>query len=300
MPPPSESQTPRPSQLAALPTEDDVAFYREHGWWISQRVLPDEVIDVARRGADRFYRGERDGELPFAAGFEDWRATDGGALRNNEFVSLRNHEVAALVRHPIIGAIAARLAGVRSVRLLDDQLVYKEAGRDDPTTAVGWHADHAYWGTCSSDNLITAWVPFHDVDEDRSPLTVLDGSHRWEGLEHARFFKHSNLDEVAERLRPAGSAAKRVVLALKKGQISFHHCWTLHGSLPNRSAESRLAIAIHIQDEGNRYRPAFAPDGSPVHIADERLCRRLPNGDPDFSDPAVFPVLWPCTTAGLA
>jgi hypothetical protein len=25
---------------------------------------------------------------------------------------------------------------------------------------------------------------------------------------------------------------------------------------------------------------------------DEKLCRKLPNGDPDFSDPAVFPTAW--------
>jgi hypothetical protein len=25
---------------------------------------------------------------------------------------------------------------------------------------------------------------------------------------------------------------------------------------------------------------------------DERLCRRLPNGDPDFADPSVMPVIW--------
>jgi hypothetical protein len=25
---------------------------------------------------------------------------------------------------------------------------------------------------------------------------------------------------------------------------------------------------------------------------DEKLCRKLPNGDPDFSDPAIFPTVW--------
>jgi hypothetical protein len=30
-----------------------------------------------------------------------------------------------------------------------------------------------------------------------------------------------------------------------------------------------------------------------VRIADELLCRRLPNGEPDFSDPVPFPTLWP-------
>jgi hypothetical protein len=25
---------------------------------------------------------------------------------------------------------------------------------------------------------------------------------------------------------------------------------------------------------------------------DETLCRKLPGGDPDFGDPAVFPTVW--------
>jgi ectoine hydroxylase-related dioxygenase (phytanoyl-CoA dioxygenase family) len=279
-------------QLDALPNEADIAFYQEHGWYVSQRLLSDEVIDAAQRGAERFYHGERDWQLPVQQGFDDWRPEKGGPLRNNEFVSLQNREIAALVRQPIIGAIAARLAGVTSVRLLDDQLVYKEPGTSDSSTVVGWHADHAYWGTCSSNNLITAWIPFHDVDETRGPLTIVDGSHRWTGLQHTRFFNDKNLDEMEQRLRAAGQAFKRITMTLKKGQISFHHCWALHGSLPNRSAKPRLALAIHIQDQDNHYRPAFAADGSPVQIADERLCRRLSNGDPDFADAAVFPVLW--------
>lgn len=282
-------------QVAALPTDEEVGFYEEHGWYISKPVLSDAIIETARRGAERFYRGERDGDLAATHGFHDWDPADGGLLRNNEFVSLRNREIAALVREPIVGAIAARLARTDSVRLLDDQLVYKEGGAPeaiDASTAVGWHADHAYWATCSSDKLITAWIPFHDVDETRSPLAVIDGSHRWSGLEHTRFFNNRDLDGMEENFRAAGRPAKRVTLAMRQGQISFHHCWTLHGSLPNRSSDHRLALAVHIQDRDNHYRQAFGPDGKPVQIADERLCRRLPNGDPDFADPAVFPVIW--------
>ena len=50
------------------------------------------------------------------------------------------------------------------------------------------HADHAYWGTCSSQRLLTAWIPFHDVDEESGTLAVLDGSHRWPDIQNARFF----------------------------------------------------------------------------------------------------------------
>ena len=284
-------------ELAQLPSDDDVRFYERHGWYVTDKVLSDEAIDRAREGAKRLYRGERDMDLPVASGFSNWKPEDGDTLRNNEFASLQIREIDQLIREPVIGAIAARLARTKSIRLLDDQLVYKPprdeyADRDDSDdTIVGWHADHAYWATCSSSDLLTAWIPFHDVDEDRGPLVVMDGSHKWTDLEHSRFFNNTNLAEVADIYRD-GRELKPVSLTLKKGQVSFHHCWTLHASLANRSDRPRLALAAHLQDEANAYRQYRNDSGQEIHIFDETLCRRLPNGDPDFSDPKVFPTLW--------
>lgn len=280
-------------QLALLPTEEDVAFYEEHGWYISKKVLPDEIIDEAIRGSERFYGGERDSQLPISSGFTDWKPEDGyDIVRNNEFVSLQNRELRQLALQPILGAIAARLSRSTQIRLLDDQLVYKPPQDKNGKSAVGWHADRAYWGTCSSDNLITAWIPFHDCDESRGPLVMLDKSHKWSGTQDTRFFNNPNLEDMAERFRESGRQIVKVPMTLKKGQVSFHHCWTIHGSYPNYSQSFRLALAVHLQDAANHYRPFWNKKGEPIHIIDESLCRKLPNGDPDFSDPAVFPILW--------
>jgi ectoine hydroxylase-related dioxygenase (phytanoyl-CoA dioxygenase family) len=282
-----------PEQAACLPTEADVAFYEQHGWYVSKPVLPAELLDEAADAAQRFYQGQRDMPLPIRAGFTDWRPEHGETIRNNEFVSLQSHALARLVRYPVVGAIAARLARTPSIRLLDDQLVYKPPGDRDGSTTVGWHADHAYWGTCSSDAMLTAWIPFHDVDETRGPLAMIDGSHRWPDLKHARHFNDRNLGDIEDRLRRRGHEPVKIPIVLEKGQVSFHHCWTLHGSYPNRSDKPRLALAVHLQDEANSYRPYSGPDGREIHIADELLCRRTPEGEPDFRDPTVFPVLWP-------
>ena len=277
-------------QLALLPTEEDVAFYEEHGWYISPKIIPDEVIDRAMEGAEKFYRGERDGTLPVDTGYSNWKPEDGDIVRNNEFVSLQKEELRQLALHPIIGAIAARLARSHSIRLLDDQLVYKPP--QTTQTAVGWHADRAYWATCSSHNLLTAWIPFHDCDEARGPLVVIDRSHKWSGTEHLRSFNDPNLDGWSEKFRQEGKQVVKVPMALKKGQLSFHHCWTIHGSYPNRSDRFRLALAVHLQDGDNHYQAYRNRQGKEIHIFDEQLCRKLTNGDPDFSDPAVFPTLW--------
>jgi hypothetical protein len=81
-------------------------------------------------------------------------------------------------------------------------------------------------------------------------------------------------------------------MTLKKGQISFHHCWTIHGSQPNHSKSTRLSMAVHLQDEANHYRPYRNAKGEQIHLTQDSWCRKLPNGDPDYSDPEVFPALW--------
>lgn len=283
-----------PEQLGLLPDAADVASYHENGYYISKEgVVPEAVIDAAFDGSQRFYAGEKDAVLPFDTGFSNWQAGDGDGQRNNEFVSLQKKELKALAVYPMLGAIAARLTGSASVRLLDDQLIYKPSNSANAfSTITGWHADRAYWGTCSSDNLITAWVPLHAVEVTRSPLVVMAGSHRWQGTQDVRFFNNTDLAGLEEKFREQGREVRIVPMTLKKGQVSFHHAWTIHASYANTSGQPRLSYAVHLQDGENHYRPCRNAQGREIHIFDEKLCRTLPNGDPDFSDPAVFPTVW--------
>ena len=275
-----------------LPTEEDVCAYEEHGWWVSPPCLSEAVVDAGAQAADRFYE-HRDRRLPFASGFSDWTPEDGmDTVRNNEFVSLQSDALAAFACQPIIGAMAARLARTPEIRMLDDQLVYKPAGVAGSRTVVGWHADQAYWGTCSSDRLLTAWIPFHDIDEERGTLVVLDGSHRWDESDHIRSFNDDDLGSVERTLRSRGRELVRVPIELRRGQISFHHGRTIHASYPNRSDRPRLALAVHLQDRDNHYRHCSTPDGREVHMFSEQLCRRLDDGNPDLADPDVFPTIW--------
>lgn len=278
--------------LDALPTEKDITFYEEHGWFVTPKVLNDEVISAAILAAESYHDGKRDRTLSVTSGYSDWKPGDGDGVRNNEFVSLQNDTFRDFVMQPIIGAIAARLARTPEIRLLDDQLIFKPPSDNKFATVVGWHSDGAYWATCNSHNLLTAWIPFHDVEEERGTLVVLDGSHKWKGLEHTRFFNEAQLDTIEERLRSEGRTFKRVPMNLKKGQIEFHHRWTLHASYPNRSSLSRLCLAIHFQDQTNHYQSASTRDGRKIELVHERMCRALPSGEPDFSDPNVFPTLW--------
>ena len=155
---------PTPRRLSAeevslLPTDDDVAFYREHGWYRSKRIFPDDVIDAAIAGSERHFRGQRDWVLPISTGFSDWKPEDGDVIRNAQAVALQNRQIRDLVMRPILGAIAARLTGSPEIRYFDDSVIYKPPQLPNTASVVGWHTDRAYWGTCTSDEMRSGRKP---------------------------------------------------------------------------------------------------------------------------------------------
>ncbi|MFC6160505.1 phytanoyl-CoA dioxygenase family protein [Kribbella jiaozuonensis] len=262
-----------------LPGADDIAFYREHGYWISPVIVPSDVLDAAERGMERFYAGDHDHALPDLPATRGWQAADGDVLRKNDYSSLRVDELGTLVRHPAIGATAAALSGADGIRLWHDQLLFKPPGG---SARVGWHTDRQYWQSCTSDDMLTAWVGFHDVDEVNGAVGFLPGSHRWSvtGLD---FFSQDNAGLEAS-IAAQGFDPTPVVPRMKRGQVSFHHCRTVHGSSANLSTAPRRSIAIHLQPASNRWRPGSAHPN-------DTLVRRNP--DPDYTDPAIQPTLWP-------
>ena len=68
-----------PGSAGLLPGPDDIAAYREQGFWISPIILPYSVLDAAERGMARFYAGDRDAELPDVGGWT--RRTARGCAR---------------------------------------------------------------------------------------------------------------------------------------------------------------------------------------------------------------------------
>lgn len=288
-----------PATAALTLSAEKVAFYRAHGWVETPSVLEDSLIEEARLGLEQHWSGHRDRSLPGAGkSFADWMPGDGERSRNNEYLSLQNRRVSKLAWSPAIGSIAASATGAAVIRLFDDQMVYKPGGETD--AVVGWHVDGDYWQTCSSQEMLTAWIPLHDCPEEMGPLVVLDGSHRWSHkLDRSALSFHSGDMEALRRpVEELGFAFKPVSVRLKRGQFSLHHCRSIHGSYANRSDRPRIALAVHLQDDRNHYRPAIRPDGRPVQLFNDIICRKDANGDPDYADDSVFPVLWSSADRG--
>ncbi len=279
-----------PEQQLLLPTPGQVAEYEERGWWISPPCLDGEALEELRFGIERYYSGERDWRLPIVSA-SDWTPADGEVVRQNDFASLQLEELRAFLRRPPMAAMAARLSRSPSIRLFHDQIIYKPPGRTLRETGVGWHTDRAYWKTCTSMRMLTAWIPLYDVDERSGTMIVIDGSHLWPGGERLRRFHERDIDAARRDLDVPGPWIE-VPYRMRAGQVAFHHCLTIHGSRENKSEIPRVAWTVHFQDEANRWQPVRNADGTITPHMNDLLCRTNEDSTPDYLDPDVCPELW--------
>jgi len=280
------------NEQALLPSDEDVRFYRKHGWYVSKPIFTDAEIEAVVAAADGYYAGDRvampgGSEMPWG-----WKPEHGDTLRKNDWSSLQNPGIMNLIRKPLLGAVGAKLAGTKQIRLWHDQLLWKPVERPGKQANVGWHTDRGYWKTCTSANMLTAWIPFHDCDDVIGGISFVDRSNHWpDNTENLNFFSN-DLEGLEKNFVTGGAEIKKIVPFIKKGCCTFHHCLTIHGSGANRSNRERRSLAVHLQDETNRFRPFPLKDGKLAAHGNDMFDRKNAEGHPDYTDPALHPVLW--------
>jgi ectoine hydroxylase-related dioxygenase (phytanoyl-CoA dioxygenase family) len=104
--------------------------------------------------------------------------------------------------------------------------------------------------------MVTAFIALQDMDLSNGCMRTITGSHKWGLIEDSNMFFDKDMDKQRENFQAAAKGApwEDVPTVMKKGQVAFHHCLTLHGSGPNPTATPRMAVAVHIQGEDVRYK----------------------------------------------
>lgn len=284
-----------------LPTDDDVQFYAEHGWYLSKKLLTDDEIATLQETSERFYTGHRDRTLPVRPPrLAYWEPAKGAVQRHNDYIHYEDDTIGAILRSRLIGAVAARLAQADEIRIFQSTLIYKPPRPAEITNVVPWHFDKHYWSTSTSDKMLTAFIPFHDCGEQMGTITMVDGSHRWQEIgpldstnRHFAERDRAELDQLlAENAAYNGTEIRKIPMEIPKGHMSFHHCRTYHGSGTNGSDRPRRAISLHLQDGANTYREFTLSDGSRVAYNHDVVVRRTADGRPDYADPDFCPIIW--------
>ncbi len=287
-------------ELGLLPTDEEVGLYQQHGWYLTRKLFTDGEIDALIEATDQFYAGHRDRTLPHRPpNLAYWEPSHGQVQRHNDYIHYESDAVAQILRKPILGAVAARLAGTAQIRVFQSTLIYKPPNPGEVTNLVPWHADRHYWQTCSSEQMLTAFIPFHDCTEQLGTITMIDGSHLWRevpGDDSTRHFAQRDRSELESLLQQTaefnGAGVQAIPMEIPKGHMSFHHCRIYHGSGHNRGSHPRRAISFHLQDGDNEWREYRKADGTRVVYNNDVVVRATGEGTPDYADPDFCPVLW--------
>lgn len=174
---------------------------------------------------------------------------------------------ARLVHHPTVVSMVSQLIPAAALRLWHDQIQYKPP-RDGGTNM--WHQDGPLWSVLGAESMVTAWIALDDVDADNGCMSLVPGSHRWgPQMDYLRTVPSF----AAVGAGYEGEFAEPELWPVRRGEVSFHHCLTWHGSHGNVSERPRRAIALHYMDAQTPYVAAgnhllkpyiTAGDGDPV------------------------------------
>jgi ectoine hydroxylase-related dioxygenase (phytanoyl-CoA dioxygenase family) len=241
--------------------------FERQGWVVVRGVASAEELPRLRRAftmvvPEIAYPRRKDGVL--------WEVT--GAARHVPALG-------ELALDPRWGRLAAGALGCEAVQLLQDSLLYKPPRDGAP---VEWHQDHTYVGFLEPPRVVSLRVALHPEDERSGCMRVVDGSHRWGPVGGVRALSETRVDSLVPWLDEAQRAALAAArpLELEPGDVSIHHCLTLHGSGANRAEAPRRTLILRMFDARCRLDRARLPPGAEAHF---------PTGDDGRLDEAAFP-----------
>jgi ectoine hydroxylase-related dioxygenase (phytanoyl-CoA dioxygenase family) len=119
---------------------------------------------------------------------------------------------------------------------------------------VSWHQDLTYWGF-SHDDQISVWLALSNADEISGAMYMLPKSHL-EGKKEHKTIENENNVLFQNQYVQEFDESKKTLCSLKPGEASFHHGWTIHSSMPNKSNDRRIGfniqyIAAHVRQMKN-------------------------------------------------
>ena len=159
----------------------------------------------------------------------DTRSVSEKTTYEQSFVQcMRLWETDSVVRklscHPGLAGAAAQLLDVASVRLWQDQALYKEAGGRETTA----HQDETFWPIGSAP-LVSAWIPFDAINQHNGAMAYVPGSHQVGNLRPVDITHQSEPYDILSD--PKLKQAQPQWVDVEPGAEVWHHGLTVHLSL---------------------------------------------------------------------
>lgn len=164
--------------------------------------------------------------------------------------------------HEGVAALACELLGASSVQVLQDALLLKPPAR---AGSIALHQDYSYTAYLDRPSGLAVGLALNDATADSGCLYVVDGSHAWGLVGGLHVFASGLEPDLEARLTPAQRARvseATIPLEVRAGDVTIHHCLTLHGSGGNSSARPRKTVIAHLVDGDSRVVRDRLPPGA--------------------------------------
>lgn len=228
-------------------TDDQVQSFHRDGYLAGVQILNDDQVEALRTELT----GLMDPSQPPHQLFHEYHSNESSNPDTILFHALGAWRTGPAF-HDVLWSPAFLVAASQlldgAVRFWHDQLFCKPAHHGG---VVAWHQDYSYWTRTQPMQHLTCWIALDDSTVDNGCLYYVPGSHNWQLLPITGLAGDMNEimtvlnDEQKEAFRP-------VPIEIKRGQCSFHHPLTVHGSYENRSDRPRRATLINAFREGVR------------------------------------------------
>ena len=249
-----------------------VASYELSGYLLTPDVLSQEEIEN--------YGAAVDAEVGVRT-FKDKRSVSEKSLYEQSFIQCMrlwetSEEIRPLSCHSSLAGIAAQLMQVDSVRMWQDQALYKEPGSLETTP----HQDQTFW-PIGDEPLVSAWIPFEDVTLQNGAMAYVPGSHKAGRLKVVDITHSTDPYKILNDSALRGRMPEYV--EARAGSVIWHHGLTVHQAARNKSKKvRRVFTVVYISSNAKRIKswPAFPLDRELIEVGEQM------RGD-------GMPILWP-------
>ena len=228
-------------------TQEQISFFEENGFLSGIRLLNDSQVDLLLAELDSLMDSTAAGRDLFYE-FHSNESEDGSTVLFHALGAWRIqpgfHD---LLWNPAFITPAVQLLG-GPIRFWHDQLFCKPALHGG---VVAWHQDYSYWTRTTPLAHLTCWIGLDDSNRDNGGLQYIPGSHRWPDLPVTGLT--GDMNSIFDVLTAEQKDLFRPVhVELRRGECSFHHARTIHGSEANRTRNPRRATVINVFRDGVR------------------------------------------------
>jgi hypothetical protein len=236
------SRRPTRDYVATLPAHA-LEEFREQGFTAIGQITTDEEVAWLREVYDAMFDGDVDNV--FVVKDVMTRIDEQRGVRVSQII--RPEEQLPELRDTAFSRngrrLSAQLLGLNPEGLEAWGHMVRKAPKD--TESLEWHQDEAFWDPHFDYNALSCWMPLDPATVETGCMSMVPGSHKLGILPHklGKDDPAVTYIEVADPPKPD----ETVLRPIEVGGASFHHCRTVHGSGPNRSANVRRAFIFEWQ-----------------------------------------------------